>query len=356
MPVYFDDTAKTWYVKCYYNDYTGTSRQRKKRGFALKREALEWERQFLEKQQTDVTITFGAFLDLYYEDIKHRVRESTYIGKCYIIDLKIKPHFEMLPLSEITATTVRTWQNQLIAYKDKDGKPYAQTYIKTINNQLSAIMNYAVRYYGLKENPVRIAGSIGKANAEEMQFWTPEEFKTFLPAVSNKPISHTGFMLLFYSGMRIGEMLALEYGDIDFAEQKINISKTFQRIKGKDVVTPPKTPKSKRIISIPDNMVKELQAYTAQYYGIKKHDRIFPVSKSFFEHEIIRGCKNSSAKRIRLHDIRHSHASLLIELGFTPIVIADRLGHEKVETTLNTYSHLFPNKRDEVADKLNTLF
>ena len=71
---------------------------------------------------------------------------------------------------------------------------------------------------------------------------------------------------------------------------------------------------------------------------------------------MIRGVANSSVKKIRLHDLRHSHASLLIDLGFSPLAIADRLGHEKVETTLNTYSHLFPHKRDEIADKLQNCF
>lgn len=81
----------------------------------------------------------------------------------------------------------------------------------------------------------------------------------------------------------------------------------------------------------------------------------FHCTKHFFEHEIMRGTKDGEVKRIRLHDIRHSHASLLIEMGFSPLAVADRLGHEKVETTLNTYSHLFPHKRDEVAEKLQKL-
>ncbi len=99
----------------------------------------------------------------------------------------------------------------------------------------------------------------------------------------------------------------------------------------------------------------ELKAHTERLYNLYRHDRIFPYTKSFFEHEMVRGTKDGTVKRIRLHDIRHSHASLLIELDFSPLAVADRLGHEKVETTLNTYSHLFPHKRDEIAEKLQKL-
>lgn len=356
MPTYFDEKTRTWYVKCYYVDYTGTKRQRKKRGFKLQREAKEWERNFLETQQADLTMSFENFITIYNEDIKHRIREHTYQQKQYIIDKKLLPFFGKLPVSQITPAHIRKWQNELMAYRDQDGKPYSETYLKSINNQMAAIMNYAVRYYGLKENPCSKAGSIGKSHADEMNFWTTEEFKRFLEKVSNKPQARAGFLVLYYTGIRIGELLALEYADIDFKDCKLRINKSYQRINGKDVITPPKTPRSVRTISIPVFLRDELQSYVNKLYGIHKHDRIFPYTKHFFEHEMKRGTKGGEVKAIRLHDLRHSHASLLIELGFSPLAIADRLGHEKVETTLNTYSHLFPHVRDEVAEKLQNCF
>lgn len=356
MPVYQDDKTKTWYVKCYYTDYTGTKRQRKKRGFKLQRDAKEWERSFLEQQQADLTMTFESFVKIYNEDMKHRLREHTFTQKQYVINKKLLPFFGNMPVSKITPAHVRKWQNELMSYRDDNNKGYSETYLRTINNQLSAIMNYAVRYYDLKDNPCRKAGSIGKGHADEMQFWTTEEFKIFLKNVSDKPQARAGFLTLYYTGLRIGELLALEYGDIDFERCMIDVSKSFQRINGRDVITPPKTPRSIRNISIPEFLKGELKEYTDKLYNLHKHDRIFPYTKSFFEWEMIRGTKDGSVKKIRLHDIRHSHASLLIELGFSPLAIADRLGHEKVETTLNTYSHLFPHKRDEVAEKLQDCF
>ncbi len=288
--------------------------------------------------------------------MKHRLREHTYTQKQYIIEKKLLPFFGKLPISQITPVLVRKWQNELTSYRSDQGKPYSETYLRTINNQLAAIMNYAVRYYGLRENPCRKAGTIGKNHAEEMQIWTSEEFKCFLEKVSDKPSSRVGFLTLYYTGIRIGELLALERADIDFENCKITINKSYQRLKDRDVITPPKTPRSIRTISIPKFLRDELKGYTDKLYGLHKHDRIFPYTKYFFEHEIKRGVKASGVKSIRIHDLRHSHASLLIELGLSPVAVADRLGHEKVETTLNTYSHLFPHKRDEVAEKLQNCF
>ena len=167
------------------------------------------------------------------------------------------------------------------------------------------------------------------------------------------PLQKKNIFFSFY--LTKAELLALEYGDIDFEGCTLTISKSYQHLNGRDVITPPKTPKSNRTVSIPEFLRDELKSYTERLYSVHKHDRIFPYTKSFFEHEMVRGTKDGKVKRIRLHDIRYSHASLLIELGFSLLAVADRLGHEKVETTLNTYSHLFPHKRDEVAEKLQKL-
>ena len=356
MPVYKDETTGKWFVKCYYTDWKGEKHQRKKRGFATQKAAKEWERDFLQSQRADLDMPFESFVAIYNEDMKHRLREHTYIQKQYVIKNKLLPYFGKQPVSQITPANIRKWQNEMMTCKDEKGNGYSETYLKYINNQLTAILNYAVKYYGLKDNPCHKAGNIGKSHADEMSFWTTEEFKTFLQNVSDKPQSRAGFLILYYTGVRIGELLALEYGDIDFESLQITINKSYQRLHGEDVITPPKTPKSNRVISIPPFLADELKTYTKQIYGLRKHDRIFPYMKYFFESEMIRGTKSGTVKRIRLHDLRHSHASLLIELGFSPLAIADRLGHERVETTLNTYSHLFPHKRDEVAEKLQNCF
>ena len=159
--------------------------------------------------------------------------------------------------------------------KRTDEKGYSETYLKTANNQLLAIFNYAVRYYDLKDNPCRKAGSIGKSHAGEKEFWT---------------------------GMKIGELLVLTYNNIDLEKCTISVNKSYQRIEGRDIITPPKTPKSKRIITIPPFLTEELKEYISQLYGIMADERMFRFTKSY-------------------------------------------MGHEKIKTTLNTYSHLYPNKQ-----------
>lgn len=226
----------------------------------------------------------------------------------------------------------------------------------TINNQLSAVFNYAVKYYDLKGNPCAKAGSMGKSKAEEMNFWTKEEFMQFIDSVMDKRQSYMAFMLLYWTGMRLGEVLALTPADIDFEKRTISITKSYQRLGKQDVITPPKTRKSKRIITIPEFLIADLQDYLSSLYEVKDTDRLLPVTKYYLEHEMKRGIKVSGVKKIRVHDLRHSHASLLVEMGFSPLEIANRLGHEKIETTLNTYSHLYPNKRTVLAEKLDVTY
>ena len=202
-------------------DYTGKTIHKKKRGFATKKEALEWERHFLNKATADVGMLFQDFVDLYFEDMGHRLKESTIISKRYMVDKKILPVFGKMPISEITPKDIRKWQNRLTAYRDENGKPYAQTYLKAINNQLTAMFNYAVKYYDLRENPCTKAGSMGKSQAEEMQFWTKAEFEQFIPAVQDKPASYAAFMTMYYTGMRVGELCALTPADVDFEKMYI---------------------------------------------------------------------------------------------------------------------------------------
>lgn len=343
-----DPKTGKWLIQYRFTDWQGKRRKSTKRGFATKREAEEWLRTFLVTQKADFDMKFEEFLKMYYADMETRLREHTMRTKKYIIDLKILPYFGQKRVNDITAADIRRWQNELIK------KGYSPTYLKTINNQLSAIFNYAVKYYDLKGNPCTKAGSIGKSRAEEMSFWTIDEFRQFVDCIMDKRQSYMCFMILYWTGMRLGELLALTSADIDLDKHTISITKSYQRLGKKDVVTPPKTPKSKRLITIPEFLVADIKDYMDSLYEVQEDDRLFPVTKYFLEHEMQRGIKASGVKRIRIHDLRHSHASMLVELGFSPLEIADRLGHEKIETTLNTYSHLYPNKQVKIADRLDS--
>lgn len=343
-----DPKTKKWYVQYRYTDWKGDRRKSTKRGFETKKEAEEWVRSFLQMQQSDLDMNFEDFVRIYLEDVKHRTREHTMISKRYIIDKKILPYFRKKKVCEIRVSDVRTWQNQLL----KEG--FKATYLRSINSQLSAIFNYAVKYYNLRENPCTKAGSIGKNRADEMSFWTKDEFQRFADRIMDKQASYTAFMTLYWTGIRIGELLALTPADVDFEKHTLSITKSYQRLNKKDVITKPKTPKSIRTISIPVFLEETLKEYLNTLYGISDQERMFPYSKHFLEHEMKRGIEASGVKPIRIHDLRHSHASMLIELGFSPLEIAERLGHERIETTLNTYSHLYPDKQTKLAARLNS--
>lgn len=342
-----DTSTGKWKIQYRYTTWDGKVQKSTKRGFQTKREAEEWLREFLQTKQADLNMRFEEFLKLYYADMETRLREHTMKTKRYIIDLKILPYFKDKKMNDIKPNDIREWQNDLI----KQG--YAETYLKTINNQINAIFNFAVRYYELKSNPCTKAGSMGKSNADEMDFYTKDEFMQFIDHVMDKQISYMAFSVLYWTGMRIGELLALNASDIDFEKNTISINKSYQRLNKRDVITEPKTPKSKRIVSIPKFLAVDLMDYIQSLYGVSGRERIFPVTKSYLTNEMKRGVKNSGVKKIRLHDLRHSHASLLVEMGFSALAIAERLGHERLETTMNTYSHLFPHKQQQIANKLD---
>lgn len=136
-------------------------------------------------------------------------------------------------------------------------------------------------------------------------------------------------------------MLALTAGDFDFKSGTVTINKLYQRLHREDVITPPKTEKSNRTIKMPQFLCDEMQEYLKMFYSPDDSDRVFPISKSYLHHEMDRGSKATGVKRIRIHDLRHSHISLLIDMGFSAVAIADRVGHESIDITYN-YAHLFP--------------
>ena len=351
MPAYKDEKTGKWFAKFYYTNWQGIKKQKWKRGFATKKEALGFERDFLEKQSANPDMTFQNLYEIYMEDMAARLKQSTLLTKKAVLQTHILPVFGSKPINEIKASDVRRWQAKLMSSPNN----YSQTYLKKINTELNSIINYAKRFYDLNTNPCGKAGTIGKAKAEEMDYWTYDEYIAFREGVKDKSLSYICFEVLYWTGMREGELLALSPADIDLDNKTISINRTYQRIEGKDVFTSPKTRKSKRKIPIPDFLCQELSDYIQSRYMLDADERLFPVTKSYLSHEMIRGCKNTGVKKIRIHDIRHSHASLLINQGCDALMLADRLGHEKVSTTLNTYSHLFPHKQQELVHSLESL-
>lgn len=352
MAVYKENKTGTWRVIYRYTDWNGERKQTQKRGFKTRREAQAWEHEQLNKKNADLDMKFKSFVELYTADVKTRLKENTWATKEHIIRTKLEPYFGKLKMCAITPQQIITWQNELINYRDEQGKAYSPVYLKTVNNQLSAIFNHAVKYYNLRENPCKKAGSMGKKKNREMQFWTKEEYLKFAGAMMDKPLSYYAFEMLYWCGLREGELLALTPSDFDFEKRTGSITKSYQRLNGQDLITTPKTEKSNRVITMPKFLSDEIQDYLKMLYDIEPDARMFTVTKSYLYREMERGAKEAGVKRIRVHDLRHSHVSLLIDMGFSATAIADRVGHESIDITYN-YAHLFPSKQTEIADRLD---
>ena len=349
LPAFRDESGnKTWFCKFNYTNWRGEKLTKKKRGFLTKKEALKWEKEFLNQHSESIEMSFREFFELYKRDRKPRIRENTWRTKEAIVNQKILPYIGDLMLNEINNVTIIQWQNELMKIKDKNGKNYSPTYLRTIHAQLSSILNHACRYYNLKTNVARDVGSMGEKEADEMLFWTQDEYERFIEAIKDKPESFYAFELLYWCGLRMGELLALTKEKFDFERHTLKIDESLQRIDGKNVITAPKTKKSIRTVVMPEFLTEEIKEYIDSFYKLKAKDLIFNFSKSYLHHEMDRGSKKSQVKRIRIHDLRHSHVSLLIELGFSATAIADRVGHESIDITYR-YAHLFPSKQKEMA-------
>ena len=352
MAIIKNEATGTWEVRTRYIDWTGAKKRKTKRGFTRKADAIEWEQNFQLKAAQDVDMTFGDFVATYIEDMKPRLRENTWKTKEVIINKKILPYFKDKKLSEITAPDIVSWQNEIMKQTDSLGNHYSKTYRKTIHNQLSAILNHAVSMYGLKANMARKVGNMGKEVPKEMNFWTQQEYEKFAEAIADKEESYMAFEILYWCGIRLGELLALTPEDFNLSDSTLSINKSYQRLSGKDVITDPKTPKSNRTIYLPEFLKAEIKSYLSHLYNIEPNERIFLISKSFLHHEMDRGVKASGFKRIRIHDLRHSHVSLLINMGFSALAIGERVGHEAPDITYR-YAHLFPTVQTDMADQLN---
>lgn len=179
------------------------------------------------------------------------------------------------------------------------------------NGILLAIFNFAVKYYNLPFNPVARVGSIGKNKGTSMDFWTLEEYKQFIACV-DEPIYKMIFELLFFTGLRCGELLALTYNDINIKKGILTVNKNLAKVKGKTIIQTPKTANSRRKITLPRFVVEHLQEYVKLLYGYKPSDRLFLVDKYALSRMMNKYSELSGVKKIRMHDLRHSHASLLI--------------------------------------------
>lgn len=356
MPAYKytlkDGKTVRWYAAFYYTDWTGQRKHASKRGFKTQREAKEYERSVLDQGKKSGDILFSSLVENYLEDMSHRLKPTTMETKRWFIENKILPYFGSRKISDINALDIRKWQNKMLHEKTDDGIPYSPTYLKTMHRQFSAVMNYAVRYYNLSENPCATAGSIGKSKANKMKIWTQAQYELFISNVAN-PCYRVAYDILFYTGMRCGELLALTPVDI-LPDMQISISKNFAIVKGQPLILEPKTPNSVRTVSIPEFLYNEIQEFYSASY-IQLNNRLFEVPRITLAAYLKRAAKRVGLDPIRIHDLRHSHVSMLINMGVQPKEISERIGHSSIKTTMDVYGHLYPDAARNLADTLNQL-
>lgn len=345
MPAYFDDQKRTWFTKFYYKDFTGKRKQKMKRGFVRKADALQYEREFLLRLAGSSDVTFNTLRESYIDYKRTRVKASTLRNLEYCLTGQIAPYFDEKAIRDISPADVLSWQNELI---NSDRK---ETTINKINSRLVDVFNYAVKYFGLPANPCIETIGTQKRNADNIDFWTLEEYRKFIdhvPDIEYRII----YELLFYSGMRIGELRALTLSDIDFDKNTIRIDKTLPR--GANETTTPKTLNSFRSVSMPAPIMADLKKYTRHIYDLTRHNRLFFLeyqSITRYKNEVCRSC---GVRQIRLHDLRHSHVSLLIHLDCDIMTIAERIG-DTPATVQSTYAHLYPDKKDIAVSKLEKI-
>jgi hypothetical protein len=170
MAVLKNEGNGTWYAMFRYTDWKGERKQKCKRGFTTKRDAVDWEREFLRQTRADLDMTFESFVKIYIDDLKNRIREHTWQTKMSIIENRLLPYFKNKKMCDIAATDIIKWQNEMLAYRDDNGKAFSGTYLKTMHNQISAIMNHAVRFYELKTIRRRKPGASARKKLQKCSF------------------------------------------------------------------------------------------------------------------------------------------------------------------------------------------
>ena len=326
-------------------------------GYKTKKEAeLAYFKESAINKPTGADITLEQLYELFKDYKRLRVKESSYICLVQAIRDYIIPYFGKKQVNKITSADILKWQNDINAtplkFCTKD-----RIYTNFVN-----LMNYAVKFHAL---PFNLVSKVGNFKSDEMKkeitFWTDEEFRRFIIEVDSL-IYKAFFSLLYLTGARKGEALALQWVDVNLENAVININKTYTNkcLNGGYKLTTTKNKSSTREVIIPDTLIKllvKLKNYYSQFEGFNNDCFVFGLSRPLSTTDLNRKkeyyCQKSGVRVIRFHDFRHSHASLLLNKEQNIMLVAQRLGHSDISMTLNTYSHLFPNKQRELMNTLD---
>ena len=357
MPVYKDKTHKgttPWYTKFTYTDTDGKKKSKLKRGFATRKDAEYYEEQFIKSAGKEREYQFEEVVKFYLEQRGHKSKLSTMTTKESIINNYILPEFKGKDIREIHKRDLMRWQSKYLFAKNENGeRKLKDTYIKTINCQLRAIFNFAKMSDFIEYNPVTDLEAVGKKNSDRKYIvWSADDMKLFLSSITDYEVAYLAFNILLYTGIRKGELLALTLSDFTYENKTLNIDKTFSVIKGKEVITTPKTESSIREVPLPSFLCDEIQSYIDLLYEPDDSERIFKYkSGSFLVDAMEVGCKRTGLPKIRIHDTRHSHITMLASLLIPNKEIAERVG-QKGNNMVIHYSHSTSIEQKNIVDIL----
>lgn len=362
------DGKQKYRVRVNYTDDYGKARQIERTAYGLEEaKAMEVELNYKinSKEEVIKSITMQQLHEEYIRNKKVDTRESTVNQSASIYDIHIKDFFNGIQLDKIKLPILQSWKNAL------GEKDLSLTTKKNIYSELRTMLNYAVKMEYIAKNPLDKIGNFKNVSEikKEMQFYTPEEFLKFIKPA--KELAETGtiqdsgfyifFMLAYYTGCRRGEINALRWCDIKGEEVYITRS-VSQKLKGEDRITPPKNKSSIRNIQLPTPLINALNSHKAKcktLEGFSEECLVCgfdkPLRDTTLQKRYDLYAEKSGAKKIRIHDFRHSHASLLANNGINIQEIARRLGHAKIEMTLNTYAHLYPKEKERAIEVLNKI-
>ena len=308
---YREKDTKKWTAQWFETNVMGEKKKRRKRGFETKREALEFERSKKLSNERSMDMKLSDFIEIYFSDKQNDLKDRTIKNKRYMMQQHIVPYFGNQMMSEIKASQIIQWQNEI------QKKGYSDSYLRMIQNQLTSLFTHAAKIYDLPVNPCKKVKRMGNSDSRSLNFWTLDEYKQFIQTMEPGTRYYLMFEMLFWTGCRIGELLAITKADINFEKNQLSINKTYYRT------------------------------------GMPDTERLFPVVQEAVQHKMKRQIELAGVKKIRVHDIRHSHVAYLIEKGVEPLLIRDRLGHKDIRITLNTYGHLYPNQQRKIANLLD---
>lgn len=349
-----------WGFDVWYYDMFGVRKRKRVRTFKTRKEALEGERHFLNSIKYDnaSNITFSELCIAFLHFKKNRLKITGYVKEEQRINNHIINFFKNIKIDKLNVKIALQWQDYL------QNKNLSNGYINKLTTLASSIFDFGERQYMLPKNPFKLIDKLSTMHEiKKVNFYTLEEYFKFESAIDDI-VFKTFFNLLYFSGLRKGEALALNWNDLDFDTNSIEVNKAVtQKIKGvKYQIITPKNKSSYRKIELPQNtidLLKELKNYNKQYTGFNNDTFIFGIARPINENTISnkkkKYCELANIKNIRVHDFRHSHASLLINNGENALTVANRLGHSDVKMTLNTYSHFFKEKEKETIRNIEDM-